>query len=284
MNVNNMATITLELILELYQKYADDLLKTRKRLKGLYHHLGYKNYQKTFIYRVFRAFRILSGLKVKEPLLKPQLDDLEAEITYLLLREFKPEVVVEISPGGGWSTCWILSALNDNENGELLSYDLIDDSTHCVKPELSRGRWHFIRGDVREQLLPGKIDYLFIDSEHSETFAWWYIKNVFPKVRIGGIISVHDVFHTDDPGSFSKEGKVIIKYLETQGIPYFTASPAKNKHGYLSINRLRRRLGFGSNIHFHRYNSMIFFIWPALKNSTGSCKEDQHSSLDIVDT
>ena len=51
--------------------------------------------------------------------LKAQLDDLEAEITYLLLREARPETVVEIGTFHGWSTTWILQALRDNGTGHF---------------------------------------------------------------------------------------------------------------------------------------------------------------------
>jgi predicted O-methyltransferase YrrM len=54
--------------------------------------------------------------------LKAQLDDPEAEITYLLLREDRPETVVEIGAFHGWSTTWILQALRDNGTGHLYSY------------------------------------------------------------------------------------------------------------------------------------------------------------------
>jgi hypothetical protein len=48
--------------------------------------------------------------------LKAQLDDLEAEITCLLLPGTRPETVVEIGTFHGWSTTWILQALRE-DNG-----------------------------------------------------------------------------------------------------------------------------------------------------------------------
>jgi len=61
-------------------------------------------------------------------LLDPHFDDIEAEITYLLIRAFRPKTLVKISPLGGWSTSWILNAIRDNNYGTLYSYDLVDDS------------------------------------------------------------------------------------------------------------------------------------------------------------
>ena len=37
-------------------------------------------------------------MKLRRYLLKPMLDDLEAEITYLLVRDRVPSIVVEMSP------------------------------------------------------------------------------------------------------------------------------------------------------------------------------------------
>jgi predicted O-methyltransferase YrrM len=62
----------------------------------------------------------------------PQLDDLEAEITYLLLRATRPAVVMELGTFHGWSTSWILSALRDNGAGRLHSFDRIDNVVHNV--------------------------------------------------------------------------------------------------------------------------------------------------------
>ena len=80
----------------------------------------------------------------------PQLDDLEAEITYLLLRATKPAAVVELGTFHGWSTSWILSALRDNGSGHLHSFDLIDNVVRNVPAELAEGRWTFVQGDIKE--------------------------------------------------------------------------------------------------------------------------------------
>lgn len=104
-------------------------------------------------------------VKINDPLsMRPQLDDIESEITYLLLREYKPEHVVEISPSAGWSTSWILRALQYNQLGHLYSFDFIDDSTSTIPEELYAYRWTFIQGDIKRNIdkLSQQIDYLFI--------------------------------------------------------------------------------------------------------------------------
>lgn len=100
--------ITTEYILDLYRRYSDDLHAVRVQ-------------QRTFLRRNSNSFlRRLHRMKLRQYLLVPMLDDLEAEITYLLIRDRGPRVVVEMSPNTGWSTTWILSALRDNQQGGQL--------------------------------------------------------------------------------------------------------------------------------------------------------------------
>lgn len=194
-------------------------------------------------------------------MLRPQLDDLEAEITYLMLREFRPKEVVEISPCNGWSTTWILRALRDNGQGRLTSFDIVDNSTRFVPKGLSEGRWTFCLGPAQENLgrLPSQIDYLFIDSDHSAPFAHWYIEKLFPRLKPGTPVSVHDVFHTADPAGFDGEGKVIIDWLAAKGIPYFTPSKARAPQDYQRIQGLKSELSIAGRIHRADNNSMIYF-------------------------
>lgn len=108
-----MSTLTLESISTLYVKYADDLRAVRDQ-------------QRKFL------------LDNKETV-KAQLDDYEAEITYLLLRDLAPEVVVEVGTFRGWSTTWILSALRDNGTGHLYSFDIVDNVVKNVAGRTLRG-------------------------------------------------------------------------------------------------------------------------------------------------
>src|SRR5690606_12793136 len=93
-------------------------------------------------------------------------------------------------------------ALKANKSGKLFSYDLVDDCVKIVPRELCENRWEFIQGDVRDKIgqLPDKIDYLFLDSDHSAIFAMWYIKELFPRHK-NLSVSVHDILKdARDPG------------------------------------------------------------------------------------
>lgn len=229
-----MSTPTYDFIAELYRKYASDLGEVRDAQ---------------------RAFH-----QANKATMTPQLDDHEAEITYLLLREYRPANVVEIGTFHGWSTTWILSALRDNETGHLHSYDIVDNVVRNVPADLAGDRWTFNKGDIRTNLdkLPEKVDYLFIDAAHNGRFARWYIDNLFPKMPAGIPVSVHDVFHFRWALPFT-EGAVLLKWLGEQGIDYFTAAAAKAPETYRNLHALKQEIGLGTPVRTSKDNPMIYF-------------------------
>lgn len=264
-------------IVGLYNKYIDDLKKAREYQGRLYSRKSYSRvirqhpddpYEKYLLYRTLRyCARGFEGF-VLDRRLDPRFDDIEGEVTYLLIREYKPLTVVEISPGGGWSTSWILNAIKENASGRLYSYDLTDRCTGTVPSELSEGRWTFFKGDVKMNLgaLPRAIDYLFVDSEHSADFARWYIRNLFPKLRTGSPVSVHDVFL---PGDFGyTEAGVILEWLRHKEIEYFTASPSKDKAVFDEIASVKNELGIQRLIQPYEFNSAIFFLYEPAFNAS----------------
>jgi predicted O-methyltransferase YrrM len=277
--------INLPLIADLYRGYARDLKETRIRLDSVYRQKVHWRRFKSAICRWsdgdldfggIGMSHFLKRLRLIPAVFSPGLDDIEAEITYLLVRACRPVSVVEISPSGGWSSLWILSALRDNGVGALHSYDLVDDATKNVPDELGRGRWHFELGDVTRKLeaLPERIDYLFMDSDHSAPFARWYLDALVPRLDDGALMSVHDVFHTADPArpyhgplgpltglpTGRNEATVVVDWLEREGVPYFTASAARAARTLAQIRALRARLGIDGEVHYHPVRaSMIWF-------------------------
>jgi len=192
----------------------------------------------------------------------PQLDDLEAEITYLLLRATRPASVMELGTFHGWSTTWILSALRDNGSGHLHSFDIIDNVVRNVPEDLAEGRWTFVKGDIKETLarVPADTGYLFVDAAHSGRFARWYLENLFPRVPAGIPVSVHDVFHfrTTLP---LHEGRVVVRWLARKDVPFFTPSRARARAGYDALNALRTELGLAP-VRGAGDNPMIYFLMP----------------------
>ncbi|MGW9173866.1 class I SAM-dependent methyltransferase [Streptomyces decoyicus] len=232
-----MESITVEHISSLYAKYQDDLRVVRDA-------------QRKF-------------LKDRGKLMKAQLDDYEAEMTYLLLRDLRPEIVVEVGTFYGWSTMWILSALRDNGSGHLHSFDIVDNVVRNVPSELSADRWTFTKGDIQQhpEKVPAETDYLFIDADHGSRFAHWYIENLFPAVPPRTPTSVHDVFHGRRPKPFS-EGSVIVKWLAEQNIEFFTPSTAKAPQVTEQLAAVKKELGLDEPVRNSDHNPMIFFTLP----------------------
>ncbi|MHA1269902.1 MAG: class I SAM-dependent methyltransferase [Candidatus Helarchaeota archaeon] len=257
--------ITLEFISELYSKYIDDLKKVRDYERNLYYEKGYSKYERFLIYRSIRYLLKKIGINIdsKKRGMTPQLDDIEAEITYLLIREFKPEFMVEISPCGGYSTSWILNALNDNKFGKLYSYDLIDKVQKYLPKDLIRDNWIFIKGDIKKNLnkLPDKIDYLFMDSDHSAEFGKWYIQNIFPLLKNGTPVSVHDIYYQNYDPNVENESKIVLDWLHSNNINFFTASPYKQKNINQYLWKLKQQLKIKRRIKLYNFNSMIYFIY-----------------------
>jgi predicted O-methyltransferase YrrM len=217
----------------LYETYTDDLRRAKKEQREL---------------------------RDGDPKMWAQLDDLEAEITYLLLRTHRPETVVEVGCLHGWSTSWILRALRDNGHGHLHSYDLIAHATRHVPLDLSTGRWTFVRGNVRNRLsqVPAAIDYLFIDAAHSARLAKWYLTHVIPGLQPGTPVSVHDVFHRATPRPFT-EGAVLLDWLRRGRRSYVTVAPAREPDVHRRLLRLREELGLADQVHTGTDNPMLFF-------------------------
>jgi len=257
-------SLSLDLFLELYRRFGDDLKRVRQHQQQFYSQRSRPEWlEQNVAWRTGRYVTRRLHLPLRAFMsLCPQLDDVEAEVTYLLVRQFRPCSIVEISPMAGWSSSWLLHALRDNGAGTLHSFDVIDDSVRLLPSDLTHGRWEFIRGDVRRTLdrLPRQIDYLFMDSDHSEQFARWYVDKILTRLQPGALVSVHDVFHTSDPCGHNKEGGIIVEWLAQHRKEFFTASPAKEPSHHRVVNDMRRLLGLGDLIHHSQTNSMLFFV------------------------
>ncbi len=246
----------------LYRKYLPALGAVRQAQLGLYAQRGDTHLERYAVYRALSAALARLGLPAHyKRRLKPQLDDIESEITYLLLRDYRPEAVVEIAPDRGWSTTWMLHALRDNGTGHLYSYDLYDHSTRAVPRNLAAGRWTFVQGDVTRNLdrLPPRIDYLFLDGGHSADFAEWCLGTLFPHLSPGTPVSVHDIFPPPEAAHRFGEARVVQRWLSERKVAYFTASPAAAREVYDRLVALRRDLGIAKPIHWSRKNPMVFF-------------------------
>ncbi|MGC2289999.1 MAG: class I SAM-dependent methyltransferase [Thermoplasmata archaeon] len=169
---------------------------------------------------------------------------------------------MEISPCGGWSTAWLLSGIRDANRGHLYSYDLIDDALRTVPRSLARDRWTFVKGDVRRgaSAIPTPIDYLFLDAEHSASFATWFLETLVPKLSENAIVTVDDIFHPEmERAGETGESKAVLSWLSQRGMPYFTVAPSANREAYDQLVALRQKLGLMGQIHSSTVNPAIYF-------------------------
>ncbi len=227
---------SLEFAAGLYRKYASDLIPVIEQQ---------------------RAFHAANRERMT-----PQLDDIEAELTYLHLRELRPSTVMELGTFHGWSTTWILSALRDNGTGRLHSFDRIDNVVRTVPAALAGERWTFVRGDVRTTLdaVPRDVDYLFVDADHGRRFGRWYLARLFPLMPAGTPVSVHDVFHGRRARILS-EGAEVLSWLGARDVEWFTAARRNSPGVFAALNDVRAELGI-SGARGTTVNPMIWFRLP----------------------
>jgi predicted O-methyltransferase YrrM len=269
--------LDLETVSQLYTRYAVDLNRVREEEARFYRRwmasrpfLGrgrsYSWIPKPVRHLVASTyFRIRTAREWTD--LSPSFGDVQSELVYLFVRTLEPSVVVEISPAGGWSTSWILSALRDNGHGTLHSYDRLNDSTRTIPEELRHDRWVFTQGDVRKLVytLPTDIDYLFLDADHSRSFAEWYIGALLSKLRPNVLVSVDDVYRNwevDKQSEFG-ESKVVLDWLSRHQSPSFTASPVHDRAVFGAIQEVRRSIGVSPQILPTSVNPAVFFFTPA---------------------
>ena len=256
--------VTLDLVLALYREHASTLGGVRAAQQVLYDQRSDARLERFFAYRWAAAGLRNLGLPAHyKRRLRPKFDDIEAEITYLLVRAARPAAVLEVAPYYGWSTTWLLRALRDNGTGVLHSYDLVDYSRWTVPQDLADGRWQFTHGDFRDHVhgLPAGIGYLFLDAAHTAAFARWYLDGLFPRLQAGTLVGVHDIFRPRDLEPMP-ESAVLIEWLEHRGVPYFSAAPARSAENYEQIMAVKREFGLAQPIHSSTKNPMVFFRLP----------------------
>lgn len=285
--------VDLEFVRGLYTKFESDLKRVRSWEASLFQRQGYppleRRLRKALPFGVrstrggslwFLLYCVWRATGQARRFMFPRFSDLESEITYLLVRETRPGVCVEISPAGGWSTSWILNALKDNRAGKLFSFDIRDDCVRLLPPELTDERWAFHKGDVRlkTNVIPESVDFLFLDSLHSGEFASWYVGSLFPRLKEGAPVVIDDIFVTDT--LFTKRARgsptatepdVVLTWLNRRALPFFTVSEwAAPEQRRLIIER-RAELGIMGSIIRSERDPALFFRYPY--------REPNHSTL-----
>ena len=160
-----------------------------------------------------------------------QYDLAEMELLYLFIRAERPHRVLELCSAVGYTSLWVLSAMDDNGQGELFSFDVYDSQMAMMMTNVPLqlfDRWHFSQGFVDDKaIIPlfeqNTFDRVIMDADHSSEFARWYTASVLSRhlEQVAGRrpgtalpISVHDIFFVSDPSHpLTGEGEVVLEWL-----------------------------------------------------------------------
>jgi len=123
---------------------------------------------------------------------------------WCLVRHRRPEQIVETGVARGFTSRFILEALERNGTGRLWSIDLppVDRTSQAqvgmAVGDLHRERWSLIRGSSRRRLPAlvkqlGAIGLFVHDSLHSERNVRFELDLVWPSLAPGGGVVVDDV-------------------------------------------------------------------------------------------
>lgn len=143
----------------------------------------------------------------------------ELPTLYLLIRMIQPDIVLETGVSSGASSAYILSALQDNDMGRLISIDLPPGNlppgkaSGWVVPSSLKERWSLHIGDAKNLLKPllheaDQIDCFIHDSSHTYEHMIWEFKTVWPYLKPGGLFLSHDVGANDAFLDFMKENGI----------------------------------------------------------------------------
>lgn len=124
----------------------------------------------------------------------------EAETLYMLIRERKPAFVLEIGPDCGYTTFWILQALEDNEKGDLYSFDSDTQLKEFMSerdPVRGMHRLHFVLGDVERTIrtVVNQWDIVVINSPGDNAFAVWYTTELLPTLKPRTPVMVTNIYN-----------------------------------------------------------------------------------------
>jgi len=170
----------------------------------------------------------------------------QGALLYLLVRAQRPQVVLETGVGPGYSTAWILAALDSNGSGELTSLGPGPTAGRSagvhevamgqfVPPNL-RTRWTLALGNTEARLREilahfGQVDLFFYDNGPVAARARFELHAAWERLTPRGILLAH---HIDTNTAWSA-------FCRTQGVPAQVLDAGPPPMGALALQRDARR-------------------------------------------
>lgn len=147
-------------------------------------------------------------MSVVEELKKVDGKDREAveasigEFLYNEIKERKPNVVVEIGTGNGYSGTWIAQALKENEGGIFTTIDNVNRNIEWLSRFDETPRINTVCGEYADfvRSIPEPIDMLFLDGDHQINNIVKDIELAYPYLSEGAMVYVHDTLYIEIMG------------------------------------------------------------------------------------
>ena len=127
------------------------------------------------------------------------------DFIYTCVRLTRPTACVETGVAFGWSSLAILTALEENGDGRLVSVDMpyplrnTESFVGAAVPDHLRARWKLIRKPDRNGLvealkaLPGGIQFAHYDSDKSVTGRGFAYPRLWAALKPGGLLISDDI-------------------------------------------------------------------------------------------
>lgn len=115
----------------------------------------------------------------------------------------KPTTVVEIGTGQGYSTAWILKGMSKAKRGTVYTFDTVDRSPYAWEAEgIPAKRVRVFRGEFSTmgKVIPASVDFVFHDAGHWFEHVQADLGLVMPRMKVGGMILVHDIIYSFEMG------------------------------------------------------------------------------------
>jgi len=161
-------------------------------------------------------------------------DCIDAELYYSIIRNFRPDLIIEI--GCGHSTSFAYDAVKRNGKGNILCIDPVPRRSLPSSVRHVRAKIEEVNPNLVSQL--GKNDILFIDSSHTKEETSYHLEQLLPRLKPGVIIHHHDVVYPYEGFPTNGEEPLLLNfYMEHQSSYKIVAGTAWLRYYHLDSAR-----------------------------------------------